>query len=177
MSPNTPIRSSSKRPLQTNNQLDYQLFQTQRDFKKIKKELKPRTSFDSDYWEQAMKMASLGRTSSQLELHKAANNYVAAGHGSEEDFMSTQTARPLQKQLKVWETKQKVYRSRATELKTTNDPERTSRRVFMKLFTSSPLGLNIKEAVAGRRETRHQSNFRDDIIKKYNLTSSKEPSN
>src|SRR3954466_13202479 len=77
--PNIPNRLSSKRPLQTNDQLDYQLFQTQRDFKKIKKELKPRTSFDSDYWEQAMQMASLGKTSSQIELHKAANNYVAAG--------------------------------------------------------------------------------------------------
>ncbi|CAE7023208.1 hypothetical protein HRS9139_00840 [Pyrenophora teres f. teres] len=171
--PDIPTRTSSKRSFKTNDELDFQLFKIQRDLKKIQSDLKPKTSFDSEYWAQAMQMASLGGTKSQLELHKAANNYVAAGQGSEEDFMNTQYARPIQEQVKVWETRQKIYQSRAIELRAgSKNPERRTRHVFMQLFTSSPLGLNIKEAIAGRRESKLQSNFKSEIIRRYDLTSS-----
>ena len=170
--PVIPSRTSSKRPLQTDAQLDYQLLKTQTEFKKLKQNLKPETSFDSYYWEQAMEMATLGRTSSQIELYRAANKYMAAGQGSEEDFMNTPTARPLQEQLKVWETKRNIYRTRAIELKkSSKNPEGRTCRVFMQLFTSSPLGLNIKETIAGRRDTKIQVDFRKEIIQRYGLAS------
>jgi len=169
--PVIPGRTSSKRPFQTTADLDYQLLKTNTGFKKIKTTLKTRTSFDSYYWDQATEMATLRKTRSQLELHIAANDCVAAGHGSEEDFMSTTTARPIQEQLQFWETKRKIYQSRALELKTTGHPEWSSRRTFMQLFTSSPLGLNIKESIAGRRDSKLQVTFRRDIIQEYGLAS------
>ncbi|KAA8616719.1 HNH endonuclease [Pyrenophora tritici-repentis] len=115
--PVIPDRTSSKRLLETNDQLDTQLSKVREDFKKIKSNLKPKTSFDSEYWAQTVQIAALGKTSSQLELHKAANNYVAVGQKSEEDFMKPPIADPLNVQVKFWESERKVYRTREIEMK------------------------------------------------------------
>ncbi|PZD27500.1 hypothetical protein A1F96_06672 [Pyrenophora tritici-repentis] len=168
--PVIPDRTSSKRLLETNDQLDTQLSKVREDFKKIKSNLKPKTSFDSEYWAQTVQIAALGKTSSQLELHKAANNYVAVGQKSEEDFMKPPIADPLNVQVKFWESERKVYRTREIEMKVSSkNPERRSRHVSMQLFTSSPLGLGIRETMARRRDAKNQSDFKSEVLRQYDV--------
>lgn len=139
-------RSSSKRAM-----ISDELDTANLKFKKMKKELRPRTSFDSDYWEAATEYAVMGRSVSQLRLREAAFAHVE-GHGSDAEFLESSKARALQETTKAWDVKEKVYKKRALELKATNK-KRTLQRSFMQLFTSSPLGLNIKDAFAGRRDS------------------------
>jgi hypothetical protein len=42
------------------------------------------------------------------------------------------------------------------------------RRCFMKIFTTSRMGMGIKNTGAGPRGTSMQSNFKDNLVKAYN---------
>lgn len=161
-----PERTSSKRAFE---KVERELLEVRQEFDKKQRYLKPKTSFDSNYWEKAAEHAMMGRSVSTLELRRAAIAYVDIGNqGSREEFSGSDKAKALEEASKAWAIKENIYSKRAAELKTT-DKEHSLRRSFMQLFTTSTLGLDIKHAFAGKRNSSLQSNFRRDIIEKQGL--------
>ena len=82
--------------------------------------------------------------------------------------MQSETAQKLFAEMKAHEIDEKACERQANRLALTKgDVQKTSRRTFIKLFTTSKMGLNITSTGAGRRDTTVQSNFRCDLIKAY----------
>ncbi|CAN9380064.1 unnamed protein product [Alternaria alternata] len=159
--PTIPDRTSSKRAFE---QVESNLLDARRNFDKKKKHLKPSKSFDSNFWSEATEYAVMGRSVSRLELQRAVMEYVRDGKGSEKEFRQSERARALEEEAKAWALEERIFSKRVDELKVTGE-ERSLRRSFMQLFTSSPLGLEIKNALAGKRNSSMQSNFRKGLLK------------
>jgi hypothetical protein len=159
--PTIPDRTSSKRAFE---QVESDLLDARKNLDKKTKHLRPSKSFDSDFWSKATEYAVMGRSVSRLELERAVMSYVQTGQGSEEEFRQCDKARALEEQAKAWALKEKIFSKRVDDLKATGK-ECSLRRSFTQLFTSSPLGLDIKNALAGKRDSSMQSNFRKGLLK------------
>jgi hypothetical protein len=157
--------SKGKRPAtESVEELKDSLEKSRWQLKKAKKDLKPRTSFDGEYWAKAVELLDLKRQTSDIGFRKAKLEY----EGSEEDFLQSDIAKNFIEDIKICETEGRIYQKQAARVKTSS-PERSLRRSFMQLFTSSHLGLDISDSRTGHRDNSKQSNFRAAIIKEYGL--------
>ena len=92
--------------------------------------------------------------------HKAADN------NDKTAWEQTEQARNLFEQIKTYEIDYKVYERQKARLES-GGPEKSMRRSFIELFTTSKIGLGINTAGQGRRNASEQSKFRDALISAY----------
>ena len=94
-------------------------------------------------------------------------DFLAEG-GEEAEWINTTKARDLFEELRAEEADERICKRQADRL--ANEPsqsKKTLRRAFMKLFTTSKLGLGITFTGAGKRKGKAQSEFRKSLIDSY----------
>jgi hypothetical protein len=138
-----------------------------------KRKLKPRRSFNAEFWEGVVEMAELELRQAQLHLEKLEVEYMSHGNGEIMDFLRTDEVMKVQQEIKSFEVHLRMCKRQAERVETEGKPERSGRRAFIELFTSSRLGMNIVESAARRRDTSDQPNFRKNIEKAYGLIKEK----
>jgi len=88
--PSIPGRGSSKRALEDT---EFALNKARDKFNKKLKTVKPKTSFDSQFWTEATEYAGLGISVSKLEFEKAVLSHVNDKKGTAEEFKNSDSAR------------------------------------------------------------------------------------
>ena len=108
----------------------------------------------------------------QIRRQISIRDFLADG-GKEAEWIDTTPARALLEEMKAEEADEKMCKRQALRLiSETGQTKNPIRHVFIKLFTSSKLGLGIAAAAAGKRDSREQSQFRKSLIKSYDAESS-----
>ncbi|KAJ5534969.1 hypothetical protein N7527_001223 [Penicillium freii] len=130
--------------------------------KRARKRLKPRGSFDEEYWTRASEIGAIELKKVQVQRKISLQRY----DGTEAEWRDSDEAKALAQQAKAHETSQKICEKRKDDLHTRSRP-RGLRVSFMKLFTTSKLGLGILHTGAGRRNPDEQTLFRTSMIREY----------
>lgn len=154
-----PERVSSKRCLERerdaiNNELE-----------QARKKLKASGSFDAHFWTQSAKIEQVTLIKSEVQRKISLRNFIEASGGSETEWQKTEEAQVLFQKIRAQETFSKIYEKQALRLE--GGKKRSLRASFVKLFTSSKMGLNITTTGVGKRDSRLQSKFRFDLIDAY----------
>lgn len=172
--PAVPVRSSSKRKAATTLSTA-PLWELQQDrenavieIKKRRKELKPSSSYDSDFW--SSKADLIGLDHERVELHRMVvfreyeHNGGTLSYSDWED--SVTTALELRREGHALQQQETIARYQAERLKATT-PSKSLRQTFVKLFNSSKIGFNISTTGQGRRPTEDQSKMRSSMMRDY----------
>jgi hypothetical protein len=80
-------------------------------------------------------------------------------------WQTTDAAKALLEKIRAQEVKKRICSQRAEELEETG--KGTLPASFMKLFTTSNMGLNVQQTGAGPRDKKMQRNFRTEMIRLY----------
>jgi len=88
-------------------------------------------------------------------------------HGAAASWEDSETALMLFQKLKAAQLDKDLCERQHKRLKQDKDPEQTKRRTFLKLFTTSKMGLGIMDTGAGNRKAAQQA-MRQLLIEKYN---------
>ncbi|KAL9099680.1 MAG: hypothetical protein Q9163_004854 [Psora crenata] len=132
-------------------------------------DLEPQASFSSDYWLQRSMIAGQLETRSELNRKISLRDFQLETGGDEQAWIQTDKARELMEEAKSQALDQKLCLRQAERLQSSAETEKgTLRRVFMKFFVTSKLGLGITGTGAGKRDSRVQSNFRAALIEASN---------
>lgn len=126
--------------------------------------------FPLSYWyarasisEQHIAINKLKRKLSIQEFQRS------TGTDDEKAWMASPQARNLMEDMKARELDRKIFTTQAKRLEPEpNKPEKSLRRSFLKLFTTSTLGLRIMDTGAGDGPSSDQSNFRAALLEKSN---------
>ena len=156
-----PDRTSSKRPLN----LEEERKEINNELTRERKRLKPRASFDAEFWSQAVNIENIALRRSEVQRKISLRDFTRNGESSPE-WKKTEEARNLFEQIRAQKATAKIYQSQAEKLSGTGE-KRSLRASFMKLFATSKMGLNVLATGNGRRDSAKQSRFRADIIDAY----------
>lgn len=119
-----------------------------------------RASFDMAFWTQAVKIEEL-----EIKHHELVRKISICKSGvSETQWSDTPEARQIFEQTKASKQRKRSYERRIEELSNQRGSIRAS---FIKLFTTSKLGLDIATTGAGKRSSEEQSKFRQALIDSY----------
>lgn len=89
--------------------------------------------------------------------------------GTEEEWKKTQDAQKILVELHAKDRQRRLCQEQAERLAVdSKDTSGSLRRSFIRLFTTSKLGLGILSTGAGKRGSRRQSRFRKELIETYN---------
>jgi HNH endonuclease len=145
--------------------LESDLSDINQDIGRKAKKLKPSTSYDSDFWTANAEISHLCQLRAGMQSRLKFLEYKETSHVnvSEDDWQGLGRAENLERQILAYRQAEDIAKKQASRLQ----ESRTGlSALFVKLFTSSPQGLNIKTGV-GRRETSDQSNMVQQMRKKY----------
>jgi hypothetical protein len=156
-----PPRSSSKQAFSDLKSLEEEERHINDSIRVAKKKLKAQGSFNAQFWTEAAEVENLLLERHHLEKQISLRDF----HGSEAVWKNTDEAKALFEKIRAQEVKERICHQRSQELKETGN--RTLRAAFMKLFTSSKMGLNIKQTGAGARSKKMQSDFQSKMIDLY----------
>jgi len=162
-----PLQIDSKRNAATIKDLGDSILFTKGRMWKVKKTLKLKSFYDSDYWNAAADLCLLKRDCSKLAMRRAMLAWMNDKGGSEEDFMQTDKARQYRLGICCNTKDYELYKKQALRLKAAQNPEQLMTQSFTQLFTNSTLGPHIATSEADQQDTLKQSNFRKEIIKQY----------
>ncbi|KAJ5462911.1 hypothetical protein N7475_007855 [Penicillium sp. IBT 31633x] len=151
-SPDVELRELQNRKRSLNNSL-----------KGARKRLKGHGSFDLDFWKQASELEDIELAKSHVQRKISLQSY----DGPDADWKNSDEAKAISQQIRAQEKSQKICQQRIEAL-ALEAPKRGLIASFMKLFTTSKMGLGISSTGAGRRDLDKQSKFRSDMIKEYN---------
>lgn len=126
-----------------------------------KKRAKAQGSFSSAYWDHSVQVSDI--LLKKLKVRREIS--LSEFEGPEADWAATEAAKKLAEQIKAEET---VRKSSASHLEKIQKSTKSGilRRSWMKLFTTSSMGLKISTG-AGKRNTSDQSNFKASMVKAY----------
>ncbi|KAJ5618121.1 hypothetical protein N7537_003235 [Penicillium hordei] len=135
----------------------------ERDILFARKEWKPSGLFDQNYWSQA---AKIERLSVQREI---IDRKISQGSfsGKEIDWEATEEAKRILERINAHKQTERICKTRAAELRE-EGTQRTLRASFMRLFTTSKMGINISWTGAGKRKRDTQSDWKQDMVEAYN---------
>ncbi|KAJ5187853.1 hypothetical protein N7449_010847 [Penicillium cf. viridicatum] len=135
----------------------------ERDILFARKEWKPSGLFDQNYWSQAAKVE---RLSVQREI---IDRKISQGSfsGKEIDWEATEEAKRILERINAHEQTERICKARAAKL-SEEGTRRTLRASFMRLFTTSKMGIDISWAGAGKRKRDTQGDWKQDMIEAYN---------
>lgn len=90
---------------------------------------------------------------------------LETGIDDEKVWRKSQQAKSLMEETMSRELDKKIFTKQGKRLEAEgNKPEKSLRRAFIKLFTTSSLGLKIKDTGVGDRPSEDQSNFRAGLL-------------
>lgn len=128
-----------------------------------RKKLKARGSFDGDYWRTAVEIEQLYMRKTRIASDVSFSHF----DGPSPDWQKTQEARHLFEHIRAQNYRISSFSAQKENL-SHKKPKRSLREAFLKLFTTSPRGLGINQgAGAGNRDSGVQSNFRRELLEKY----------
>ncbi|KAI0840245.1 hypothetical protein F5Y06DRAFT_251999 [Hypoxylon sp. FL0890] len=163
-----PSRTSSKRALEamSTENLGTRKSDLNHLIKKRKKNLKPRSSFDSDYWSSHLEVLEM-----EKELHECTS--IIAFRGQRQESKSDLT---YDEWLRSVDMSLEFGRKRsALNIKLSAAKSQTARLAkqhpliesWVKLFFSAASGLGVGAASYGPRDNQAQSRMREEMIRKY----------
>ncbi|OGM44733.1 hypothetical protein ABOM_007399 [Aspergillus bombycis] len=132
------------------------------DLRVAKKRLKAGGSFNATFWMQSAQVEDIILKRAQEERKTSFEMFK----GTEEQWENTEEAKRLFEEIRSREVARRLARKRQEDLEETSKG-RTLRASFMKLFTTSKMGLGIAGTGAGKRDAAVQKQFREDMIEKY----------
>lgn len=132
------------------------------DLQTTRKPWKAYGSFDHKFWSQAVKIEKIGLERSEVDWKISLGSF----DGVEETWEKTDEGKRILERIKAQQQTKKICEDRVFQLQN-GPPRRSLRSSFMKLFTTSSMGLAIKGTGAGQRDTNQQSSFRADMIQAY----------
>ncbi|KAJ5679166.1 hypothetical protein N7462_007410 [Penicillium macrosclerotiorum] len=130
--------------------------------KDSKRKWKAQASFDLKFWTQAVEVEDLEIKSSQLKRKIS----LRASGISEAQWTNTTEAQQIFEQIEASEQYKKICRRQIAELGQ-KARSRSLRASFMKLFTTSKMGIGVLTTGAGKRNSSEQSEFRKGLIQAY----------
>ncbi|EEP82754.1 predicted protein [Uncinocarpus reesii 1704] len=167
--PVIPPRSSSKRLRDELDDLNHEIARKRR-------QLKPKGSFDSEYWETALDIVRSETARNNVRRQISTEKFKTEG-GSEEAWATMEDAKQLHAELEALKLKERKFRDQLRRVKSgSGEPDSeantvTLRRSYLELFISSSRGLGIA-SYGGGRENKAQSSFRASLIEAYNAQKS-----
>ena len=127
-------------------------------------------SFDLKFWSQATKIEKINLERSEVDRKISLGTF----EGLESEWAKTDEAKVIFEKIKAQEQTRRICEDRVAQLKNA-PPRRSLRASFMRLFTTSTMGMAIKGTGAGSRDTSQQGNFRRTMIEVYGAKHSTEP--
>ncbi|OAX78318.1 hypothetical protein ACJ72_07375 [Emergomyces africanus] len=167
--PSIPPGSSRKRLCDELDDLNHEITRKRR-------QLRPRGSFDSEYWKTALDIVRNEAARNTIRKQISTEKFKVEG-GSEEDWATTEDAKQLQVELEILKLKERKCRDQMRRVQSGSggpDSEANTvslRRSYLELFISSSRGLGIS-FYGGGRESEAQSTFRASVIEAYNAQNS-----
>ncbi|KAJ5970088.1 uncharacterized protein N7479_000006 [Penicillium vulpinum] len=132
------------------------------DLKTARKPWKAHGSFDLKFWSQAVKVEKIRLERSEVDRKISLGSF----EGLEDEWKKTDEAKCILERIKAQEQTKKICEDRVSQIE--NAPHRKSLRTsFMKLFTTSTMGMAIENTGAGGRDPSQQANFRSTMIEMY----------
>lgn len=156
-----PLYVPKKRRAKDVEKLEDEMEKASDEQRQARKKLKAHGSFDAAFWSAAVDVeaACLRRTRIASDIS------LSEFKGRQADWERTEEARRLFAQIRA-QTHRIASFSHQRDSLSLCKSRGGLRESFMKLFTSSPLGLNIRTG-AGPRDSKIQSNFRAQLLKDY----------
>ena len=118
------------------------------------------------YWYSRAKISEQHLAINEIKRKISRQDFqLEIGIDDERAWIESPQAIALMEEMKSRELDQKIFTAQAKQLEMESDkPDKSMRRSFMKFFTTSSLGLNIKDTGAGDRPSSDQSNFRASLL-------------
>ncbi|KAJ5918166.1 hypothetical protein N7454_010541 [Penicillium verhagenii] len=131
--------------------------------KRARKRLKGHGSFDLEFWTNAEEVDRLTLERTRIQRKISLQEY----DGPENGWKASDEGKNITSMIKAQEKNRDICKQRVEQL-TVSDRGSRLRASFVKLFTTSKMGLGITSTGTGSRPTDKQSAFRADMISKYN---------
>lgn len=154
-------RTCSKRALN----LEEERNEINTELSRERKRLKPRASFDAEFWAQAANVENITLRRSEVQRKISLRNFIRDNESSA-GWEQTKEAQDLFEQIRAQNVTAKICHDQAKRLSGIRE-KRSLRASFMKLFTTSKMGLDVSITGSGPRDSNEQSRFRADIINAY----------
>ena len=170
--PQIPARNSSKRNFDAFTDADQKEKQElEVKIKQMTKKsklgpLKPKLSYDADYFGHVSEFSELQSKKARLSRKQSLTDFMQNSEdATEEAWEQTLEAQKLTEKAESYELDAKVYKAQAERRSIDKgDVDKLQRRHFMQEWTMSPRGFNAEGFGAGTRDPRDQSKFRQDLI-------------
>ncbi|KAJ5874689.1 uncharacterized protein N7529_003119 [Penicillium soppii] len=142
-----------------------------KDLDNARKPWRARGSFDLQFWTQAVKIEEISLERSELSRKISHHQF----EGDPGNWSKTDEAKAILESIKAQEQSKKICQERVDQLQNAREG-RSLRASYMKLFTTSSMGLAMQKNVgAGPRDSRVQQQFRDKLVEAYGARHSSEP--
>lgn len=134
----------------------------ERDILYTRKTCKASGLFDQNDWSQA---AEVERLSVKREI---IDRKISQGSfsGKDVDWEASEEAKRILEKLNAHKQVEKIYQARAVRLSEASE-RGTLRASFMRLFTTSKMGINISWTGAGKRKRDYQRDWKNAMIEAY----------
>jgi hypothetical protein len=126
-----------------------------------KKRLRPQGSFNAQFWSQAAEVENLLIQRTEIDRKVSLGDF----DGLEAEWQATEKAKEIFEELKAHKVQHRICSGRAEKL--AEGGKRSLRASFVKFFTTSKMGLDIKDTGAGKRDRSLQAKFRNDMMEVY----------
>jgi hypothetical protein len=123
-----------------------------------KKAVKARGAFNSEFYNGASRVEEIA----VKRLRVASDISFSEFTGEREQWEKSEEAKKLFEQIRAKEYRMEMFKKRAEALSTQTSTGRL-KELFMKIFTTSPIGMGIKSG-EGQRDPRIQLLFRRDLL-------------
>ncbi|KAJ5382383.1 hypothetical protein N7517_000294 [Penicillium concentricum] len=129
--------------------------------------LKPSGSFDQRYWAQAAKTEEISLEREEIKRKVSRESYV----GTTAQWEYTEDAKSILEKIEAHKKAKQICERRVQQLDE-ETPHRSLTTSFMKLFTTSKMGMNVAPTTGppgqGKRDPEDQARFRASLITTYN---------
>jgi hypothetical protein len=159
MNPSSP----PKRAREISRNLQNQDRELNDQLKVTKKRVKAQGAFNTAYWDSSVQASEVLIKKWNVRRDISLSEF----DGPEGDWALTDAAKDIAQQIKAEERTRVSSISHLEKMKKDGKPG-ILRRCFMKIFTTSSMGMGIKNSGAGPRDSSMQSNFKAGLITAYN---------
>ncbi|KAL1846747.1 hypothetical protein Plec18170_009038 [Paecilomyces lecythidis] len=130
--------------------------------KSARKRLKAKGSFDGNFWTVTADIEEIHLRKTRVTSEISLSTFK----GPDSAWEKSEEARKLFEQIRAQEYRVRSFSAQSKAL-SLDSKKRTLRGSFMKLFTTSTLGLGIQEGTGEKRDSAIQRDFRTKLLEKY----------
>jgi len=126
-----------------------------------KKRLRPQGSFNAQFWADAAEFNNIMAQRAETERKVSLQDFK----GPRSEWETSEEVKSTLERIKAYKVQRRICNQRSEKLR--EKGSRSLRASFVKLFTTSKMGLGIKDTGAGKRDGKLQSQFRKAMIDAY----------